>query len=186
MPTSQKIISKWCTSGVYYEMYNQARRDHDIIKKSKEEVDDLYKRARAEILDNEILIKTYQDSYESLGKKYQDALVKIDSMSTPPNLSSNIFDNLHNEISDRDEMVARLNTEVEAQRESLDRAHRDASCAISTLNDRRLVIKGATDFSIPESHLTEMHLLASERYAEVEEMSSTIAALRLENQAASS
>ena len=172
--------------GVYYGMYNQARRDHDIIKKSKEEVGDLYKRARAEILDNEILIKTYQDSYESLGKKYQDALVKIDSMSTHPNLSSNIFDNLHNEISDRDEMVARLNTEVEAQRESLDRAHRDAGRAISTLNDRRLVIKGATDFSIPESHLTEMHLLASERYAEVEEMSSTIAALRLENQAASS
>ena len=83
-------------------------------------------------------------------------------------------------------MVTRLNAEVEAQKESLDRAHRDAGRAISKLNDRRLVIKGATDYSIPESHLTEMHLLASERQTEVEEMSSTIAALKLENQAVSS
>ena len=107
-------------------------------------------------------------------------------MSTHPNISSNIFDNLHNEISDRDEMVTRLNTDVEAQRESLDRAQRDAGRSIGMLNDRRLVIKGATDFSIPESHLTEMHLLANERHTEVEKMSNTIAALRLENQAASS
>ena len=107
-------------------------------------------------------------------------------MSTHPNTSSNLFDNLHNEISDRDAMVTRLNAEVEAQKESLDRAHRDAGRAISKLNDRRLVIKGATDYSIPESHLTEMHLLASERQTEVEEMSSTIAALKLENQAVSS
>ena len=164
--------------GLYYEMYDQARRDHDIIKKSKEEVDILYKRARAEIIDNENLIKTYHDSYESLGKKYQDALERIDRMSTHPNASSNIFDNLHNEISDRDAMVTRLNTEIEAQRESLDRARRDAGRSISMLNDRRLVIKGATDYSIPESHLTEMHLLASERHAEVEEMSNTIAALK--------
>ena len=111
---------------------------------------------------------------------------RIDFMSTHPNASGDIFDNLHNEISDRDKVVTRLNTEIEAQKESLARAHRDAGSAIRTLNDRRLVIKGATDFSIPESHLTEMHLLASERHAEVEEMSSTIAALRLENQAASS
>ena len=48
------------------------------------------------------------------------------------------------------------------------------------------MIKGATDYSIPESHLTEMHQLANERFAEVEEMSSTIAALKLENQAHSS
>ena len=107
-------------------------------------------------------------------------------MSTHPNATSNIFDNLHNEISDRDQMVARLSTEVEAQRESLDRAHKDAGRSIRMLNDRRLVIKGATDYSIPESHLTEMHHLANERFAEVEEMSSTISALRLENQAASS
>ena len=93
---------------------------------------------------------------------------------------------LHNEIDDRDEMVARLHTEVEAQKESLERAHRDAGRSIRMLNDRRLVIKGATDYSIPESHLTEMHHLANERFAEVEEMSSTIAALKLENQAASS
>ena len=63
---------------------------------------------------------------------------------------------------------------------------KDAGSAISKLNDRRLVVQGATDYSIPESHLTEMHYLVSERQTEVEEMSSTIAVLKLENQAASS
>ena len=48
------------------------------------------------------------------------------------------------------------------------------------------MIQGKTDYSIPESHLTEMHAVASERYTEVEEMSNTISALKLENQAASS
>ena len=86
-------------------MYNQARCDYERIKKSKDEVDVLFERAKAEITDNENLIKTYQDTYESLGKKYQDALERIDFMSTHPNTSSNLFDNLHNEISDRDEMI---------------------------------------------------------------------------------
>ena len=49
-----------------------------------------------------------------------------------------------------------------------------------------MVIKGAIDYSIPENHLTEMHHLANERFAKVKKMSSTISALRLENQAASS
>ena len=101
-------------------------------------------------------------------------------------MTSNLFDSLHNEINDRDTAIARLHTELEAQKDSLERAHRDAGKSIKMLNDRRLVIKGATDYSIPESHLTEMHQLASERFAEVEEMSSTIAALKLENQAYSS
>ena len=121
-----------------------------------------------------------------LAKSIKDALDKIDHMSNNPNVTSTLFDNLHNEIDDRDAMVAHLHTEVEAQKESLERAHRDAGRSIRMLNDRRLVIKGATDYSIPESHLTEMHHLANERFTEVEEMSSTIAALRLENQAASS
>ena len=107
-------------------------------------------------------------------------------MSRNPNVTSNLFDNLHNEINDRDTAIARLHTELEAQKDSLERAHRDAGKSIKMLNDRRLVIKGATDYSIPESHLTEMHQLANERFAEVEEMSSTIAALKLENQAYSS
>ena len=107
-------------------------------------------------------------------------------MSNNPNTSSNLFDALHNEISDRDEAIKRINTEVATQEESLNRAHRDVGKAISMLNDRRLVIKGATDYTIPESHLTEMHHLVSERQTEVEEMSNTIAALKLENQAASS
>ena len=169
-----------------YGMYMQAVRERDNLKVSKAEVDNLYSRARAEILDNESLLKTYQKHFDSIGKKYQDALDKIDHMSKNPNVTSALFDYLHNEIDDRDEMVARLHTEVEAQKESLERAHRDAGRSIRMLNDRRLVIKGATDYSIPESHLTEMHHLANERFAEVEEMSSTIAALKLENQAASS
>ena len=169
-----------------YGMYMQAVRERDNLKVSKAEVDNLYSRAQAEILDNESLLKTYQKHFDSIGKKYQDALDKIDHMSKNPNVTSTLFDYLHNEIDDRDEMVARLHTEVEAQKESLERAHRDAGRSIRMLNDRRLVIKGATDYSIPESHLTEMHHLANERFAEVEEMSSTIAALKLENQAASS
>ena len=169
-----------------YEMYMQAVRERDSLKVSKAEVDNLYSRARAEILDNENLLKTYQKHFDSIGKKYQDALDRIDYMSNNPNVTGNLFDNLHNEIDDRDTMVARLHTEVEAQKESLDRAHRDAGRAISKLNDRRLVIKGATDYSIPESHLTDMHHLASERQAEVEETACTIAALKLENQAATS
>ena len=169
-----------------YGMYMQAVRERDNLRVSKAEVDNLYSRARAEILDNESLLKTYQKHFDSIGKKYQDALDKIDHMSKNPNVTSTLFDNLHNEIDDRDAIVAHLHTEVEAQKESLERAHKDAGHAIRMLNDRRLVIKGATDYSIPESHLTEMHHLANERFAEVEEMSSTIAALKLENQAASS
>ena len=172
--------------GLQHEMYMQVVRERDSLRISKAEVDNLYSRARAEIIDSENLLKTYQKHFDATDKKYQDALDKIDHMSNNPNVTSNLFDSLHNEIDDRDTAIARLHTEVEAQKESLERAHRDAGRSIKMLNDRRLVIKGATDYSIPESHLTEMHQLASERFAEVEEMSSTIAALRLENQAASS
>ena len=172
--------------GLQHEMYMQIVRERDSLRVSKAEVDRLYSQTRAELIDTENLLKTFQKHFDATGKKYQDALDKIDHMSNNPNVTSNLFDNLHNEIDDRDTAIARLHTEVEAQKESLERAHRDAGRSIKMLNDRRLVIKGATDYSIPESHLTEMHQLASERFAEVEEMSSTIAALKLENQAASS
>ena len=181
--------------GLQHEMYMQIVRERDSLRVSKAEVDKLYSQTRAELIDTENLLKTFQKHFDATGKKYQDALDKIDHMSNNPNVTSNLFDNLHNEIDDRDTAIARLHTEVEAQKESLERAHRDAGRSIKMLNagrsikmlnDRRLVIKGATDYSIPESHLTEMHQLASERFAEVEEMSSTIAALKLENQAASS
>ena len=172
--------------GLQHEMYMQAVRERDSLRESKAEVDKLYSQTRAELIDTENLLKTFQKHFDATGKKYQDALDKIDHMSNNPNVTSNLFDKLHNEIDDRDTAIARLHTEVEAQKESLERAHRDAGRSIKMLNDRRLVIKGATDYSIPESHLTEMHQLASERFAEVEEMSSTIAALKLENQAASS
>ena len=172
--------------GLHHEMYMQAVRERDNLRESKAEVDKLYSQTRAELTHTENLLKTFQKHFDATGKKYQDALDKIDHMSNNPNVTSNLFDNLHNEIDDRDTAIARLHTEIEAQKESLERAHRDAGRSIKMLNDRRLLIKGATDYSIPESHLTEMHQLASERFAEVEEMSSTIAPLRLENQAASS
>ena len=93
--------------------------------------------------------KPFQQNFDETGKKYQDALNKIDHMSNNPNVTSNLFDSLHNEISDRDTAIARLHTELEAQKDSLERAHRDAGKSIKMLNDRRLVIKGATDYSIP-------------------------------------
>ena len=167
-------------------MYMQAVRERDSLKESKAEVDKLYLQNRTELIDTEDLLKVFQRNFDETGKKYQDALNKIDHMSNNPNVTSDLFDSLHNEINDRDTAIARLHTELEAQKDSLERAHRDAGKSIKMLNDRRLVIKGATDYSIPESHLTEMHQLANERYAEVEEMSSTIAALKLENQAHSS
>ena len=172
--------------GPLYEMYMQAVRERDSLKESKAEVDKLYLQNRTELIDTEDLLKVFQRNFDETGKKYQDALNKIDHMSNNPNVTSDLFDSLHNEINDRDTAIARLHTELEAQKDSLERAHRDAGKSIKMLNDRRLVIKGATDYSIPESHLTEMHQLANERYAEVEEMSSTIVALKLENQAHSS
>ena len=164
----------------------QAVRERDSLKESKAEVDNLYLQNKSELIDTENLLRTFQQNFDETGKKYHDALNKIDHMSNNPNMTSNLFDSLHNEINDRDTTIARLHTELEAQKDSLERAHRDAGKSIKMLNDRRLVIKGATDYSIPESHLTEMHQLANERFAEVEEMSSTIAALKLENQAHSS
>ena len=169
-----------------YEMYLQAMHERDRIKKEKAELNTVYSRARAELTDNENLIKTYQQSFDALGKKYQDALERYDHLSTHPNVSSDLFDNLHNQIDDRDSAIKRLNTEIENLKESATRAQQDAGKAISQLNDRRLVIKGATDYSIPESHLTDMHQLIGEHQNEMEEMSNMITTLKLENQAASS
>ena len=136
--------------GLQHEMYMQIVRERDSLRVSKAEVDKLYSQTRAELIDTENLLKTFQKHFDATGKKYQDALDKIDHMSNNPNVTSNLFDNLHNEIDDRDTAIARLHTEVEAQKESLERAHRDAGRSIKMLNDRRLVIKGATDYSIPE------------------------------------
>ena len=66
-------------------------------------------------------------------------------MNVNPNFSSTILDKLHNEIFDRDEVVNRLLTEVDVQRETIERVGQQAGRAIGQLNDRRLVIKGATD-----------------------------------------
>ena len=79
------------------------------------------------------LIKTHQESHDELGRKCEDALLKIDKINVNPNFSGTILDKLHNEIIDRDEVVNRLLTEVDAQRETIDRAHQQAgSCYRST------------------------------------------------------
>ena len=150
LSTSSKSISYSAspTHGVYYEMYERPQHDHDELRKSTKELEGMYAEVRAELGDNESFIKTYQKSHDELGRKYEDALLKIDKINVNPNLSGTILDKLHNDIIDRDEVVNRLLTEVDAQRETIDRAHQQAGRAIGQINDRRLVIKGATDYSI--------------------------------------
>ena len=67
-----------------------------------------------------------------------------------PNFSGRALDKLHNEIIDRDDVVNRLLTEIDAQREEINRTSGEAGRAIRMMNDRRLLIKGAADFSIPK------------------------------------
>ena len=97
--------------------------------------------------DNENLLKTYQKKYDDMGRKYDDALLKIDQMR---NFSGRALDKLRNEIIDRDDVVNRLLTEIDAQREEINRTSGEAGRAIRMMNDRRLLIKGAADFSIPK------------------------------------
>ena len=59
-------------------------------------------------------------------------------------------------------MVNRIITEVDAQREEINRNSGEAGRAINMMYDRRFLVK-ATEFSIPESHLTDMHALVNER-----------------------
>ena len=81
-------------------------------------------------MDTEDLLKVFQRNFDETGKKYQDALNMIDHMSNNPNVTSALFDSLHNELNDRDTAIARLHTELEAQKDSLERAHRDAGKSI--------------------------------------------------------
>ena len=66
--------------GMHCEMYEQVRREHDELKKSKREIEDKYLKSRAELLDNENLVTTYQKSYDELGRKYENALSESDFM----------------------------------------------------------------------------------------------------------
>ena len=173
-------------SELQHEMYQQAIRDCDRIKKEKAELNNAYMRIRAEVVDNEALIKTYQSNFDALGRKYQDAVERLNFLSTHPKVTGDMYDDLHNKIDDRDTTIEQLNEKIVKMEESARSSQRDAGKAISMLNDRRLIIQGATDYSIPESHLTDMHMLLGENRSEMEEMSSMISALKLENQAAAS
>ena len=46
------------THGIYYEMYERLGHDHDELRNSKKELEDMYAEVRAELGDNESLIKT--------------------------------------------------------------------------------------------------------------------------------
>ena len=173
-------------SELQLEMYQQAIRDCDRIKKEKAELNHAYMRIRDEVVDNEALIKTYQSNFDALGKKYQDAIERLNFLSAHPKVTGDMFDDLHDKIDDRDTTIEKLKGKIVKLEESARSSQRDAGKAISMLNDRRLVIQGATDYSIPESHLTDMHMLLGENRSEMEEMSNMISALKLENQAAAS
>ena len=97
----------------------------------------MYTEMRAELPDNENLLKNYQKTFDDLGRKYDDALLKIDKMSTNPNFCGKAFGKLHNDIIDRDEAVNRFLKEVDAQREEINRTSGDAGRAVRVLNDRR-------------------------------------------------
>ena len=114
----------------YYGMYEKLKIEHDELRHAKKEIDDMYSETRAEIIDNQNLIKTHQISHDDLGRKYDDAFLKIDKMSTNPNLSGKALDKLHNEIIDREEVANRLPCEVDAQREEIDRIGNDAGRAV--------------------------------------------------------
>ena len=51
--------------GIYYEMYNQLHGEYEKAIKPKDDVDAMLRRTRAELIDNEALLKTYQSSYDS-------------------------------------------------------------------------------------------------------------------------
>lgn len=115
-------------------MYEQVRCEHDEVKQSKKMIEDKYLESRAEVLDIENLVMMYQQSYHELGRKYEDALSQIDSMSKDPNLSGENFDKLHNEIIKKDVRIRHLVAEREKRKGSLERAHVDAGRAINSFN----------------------------------------------------
>jgi len=47
---------------------------------------------------------------------------------------------------------------VEKERKSFENLQSDTDRAFKVLNERRIVIQGAQDYSIPQSHLADMHM----------------------------
>ena len=72
-------------------MYEKLRSEYDEVKQSKEEIDGMYMEMRTELTDSENLPKNYQKTYSDLGWKYDDALLKIDKMSTNPKFLENLL-----------------------------------------------------------------------------------------------
>ena len=168
------------------EMYQKTAQECERVKKEKTDLFREYRNLQREVVDNEALIKTYQHNFDVLGKKYQDAVERLNFLSTHPKVTGDMFDDLHDTIQDRDDTIQKLKDKITKLEESETQQQRYASKAISMLNDPRLVIHGATDYSIPETHLTDMHKQLSENRTEMDEMSNMISALKLENQAATS
>ena len=81
----------------YFGRYEKLRSEYDELRQSKKEIDGMYTEMRAELPDNENLLKNYQKTFDDLGRKYDDALLKIDKMSTNPNFCGKAFGKLHND-----------------------------------------------------------------------------------------
>ena len=78
--------------GLYHGIYERLRSDHDELQNSKKEMEGVYHEVRAELANNKNLIKTYQKSYDELGRKHEDALLKIDHLSNNPNFTGKVLD----------------------------------------------------------------------------------------------
>ena len=62
-------------------------RDYDKLMQLKLQTDSSYRKMRDELIDSEQLLKSVPDGFNEVDKKYEDALLKIDKMSTNPNFS---------------------------------------------------------------------------------------------------
>lgn len=57
---------------------------------------------------------------------------------------------------------------MEKERKSFENLQSDTDRAFKVLNERRIVIQGAQDYSIPQSHLADMHMEVHVQQKEIE------------------
>ena len=75
---------------------------------------------KSKLVDNQLLLGTYQINFTETGQKYEDALLlTIDPLNTNPNFSGGIYDHFHNEVFDRDVKIGRFEAQIGKERKSL-------------------------------------------------------------------
>ena len=87
------------------EMYQKTAQECERVKKEKADLFREHRNLQREVVDNEALIKTYQHNFDVLGKKYQDAVERLNFLSTHPKVTGDMFDDLHDAIQDRDDTM---------------------------------------------------------------------------------